>query len=86
VDNDFLKKLYDPLNPENPLKMADKNVLARVNGLIAKKKLKNRDGEILDTPVTEALIDSSGSHLYIVEHNIPILLPSKGIELEDLAD
>jgi len=86
VHKDTLKYLSDPLSPEIPLKMANKDILARINKLIAEKKLRNRAGEIIDTPITEALVNENDTRLYIVKNNIPILLPSKGIELEDLAD
>lgn len=86
MDNELLKLLSDPLNQEVPLNPADKDVLARINGLIAKGKVKNREGKNLDTPVTDALIDALGKHLYIVENNIPILLANKAIALETLAD
>lgn len=86
MDKNLLELLADPLNPKVPLKIADKDTVAKINSLIAKGKLKNRAGNKLDTPIIEALIDDSGKHLYPVINGIPLLIADKVIDIETLTD
>ena len=74
--------LADPVDPNQGLRKADRELLERINAMIAKGELKERSGTVLTKPIDDALINDSNTRIYPVENGIPILLIERGIEIE----
>ena len=66
------------------LNLASHDLLASVNKAIRKGSLTNRDGVLLDIPLTDALVTDDGNLLYPVTDGIPVLLEGESIALEQI--
>ena len=81
------KELLDLLVcPESrmPLKLADEELLARLNQAIAAGKVKNRSGQPVTESLAGALLRQDGNVLYPIIDDIPIMLVDEAIPLEGL--
>lgn len=81
------KELLDLLVcPESrmPLKLADEELLARLNQAIAAGKVKNRSGQQVTESLAGALVRQDGNVLYPIIDDIPIMLVDEAIPLEGL--
>jgi uncharacterized protein YbaR (Trm112 family) len=63
------------------LKLADPELVLKLNGQISKKLLKNRGGEILTEQIDGGLIRDDAKYLYPIRQSIPILLIDEAIPL-----
>jgi len=81
-----------PVNPElleilacpetkQPVSLASGDVLSAVNEKISAGTLRNRGGEKVEKPITEALVREDGKVLYPVDDGIPVMLIEESIEL-----
>ena len=81
-----------PVNPElleilvcpetkQPVAPASDEILDRLNREIEEKRLRNRGGERVTSPVAEALVREDGKILYVVDDGIPVMLIEESIEL-----
>jgi len=81
-----------PVNPElleilacpetkQPVALASDAVLAAVNEKISAGSLRNRGGDKVEKPITEALVREDGKVLYPVDDGIPVMLIEESIEL-----
>lgn len=61
--------------------MADNALLDLLNGAVAAGTLKNAAGEKISEPLTEALVNESGSRAYVVREGIPVLLSDEAVLL-----
>jgi uncharacterized protein YbaR (Trm112 family) len=66
------------------LSLAKAATLKEVNAAIESGKLSNRDGRVLDTHLSEALVTDDGKVLYPVANGIPVLLEGESVSLEQL--
>lgn len=80
IDQSLLEILVCP-ETKQPLRVADGELLARLNGSIAEGSVKNRGGDVVSEPVEEALVREDGSYLYPVRDDIPIMLIDESIPL-----
>jgi uncharacterized protein YbaR (Trm112 family) len=73
--------------PESRARLApaDAGLLARLNAAIAQRHLKNKVGQILDTPLEGGLVREDGAICYPIVQDIPILLSEEGIPLDQLS-
>jgi uncharacterized protein YbaR (Trm112 family) len=81
------KELLDLLVcPENhtALSVAEPELLLRINGAIAGRKLKNRAGQTLERRLEAALVRADGSLAYPVFDDIPRMLVDEAILLAQL--
>ena len=66
------------------LHLADPQLLERLNELISRGDLLNREGDVVVDPLEEGLVREDGAVLYPVREEIPIMLIGEGIPLEGL--
>lgn len=53
--------------------------IALVNDRIAQKQVRDADGNIIDRPLTEALLTEDGRTIYRVDEGIPVMLIGNAI-------
>lgn len=67
-----------------PLKPLPESELTRLNQAIEQQEIRNRDGEVVETPIDQALATRDGRLAYPVRDGIPVLLMEQGIALVQL--
>jgi len=80
ITSDLLEILVCP-ETRQPLRVATDDLLTRLNQQIAEKKLRNRGGQSVAKPISEALVREDGRVVYIVDDGIPVMLVEESIEL-----
>lgn len=84
VDSELLRILVCP-DTKEAVRLADTELLGRVNSAISAGELKNRAGEVVTDSVEEGLVREDGKVLYPVREGIPIMLIDEGFDLGGLA-
>jgi len=85
VDQELLDILVCP-ETKQPVRLADAEVLARLNTAIAHGSVKNRGGQPVTEEVREGLLREDGLFLYPVRDDIPIMLIDEAIPLKGSTD
>ena len=67
-----------------PVRLADGDLLARLNAAIAQGSVQNRSGRRVEEPVQEGLVREDGLLLYPVRDDIPIMLIEEAIPLQGI--
>ncbi len=80
LDQELVEILACP-ETKQPVRLADAELVQRVNAAVAARKLKNRDGQDVVEPIDAALVREDGRFLYPVREDIPIMLIGEGIEI-----
>lgn len=80
IDAALLDILCCPLT-QVPLQHMPDAKLAKLNELIAEKRIKNESKIIVETPLEAALMTRDGKLAYPIRDGIPILLIDQGIAL-----
>lgn len=83
MDKKLLTILHCPITHKG-LAAANAKTLKAVNDAIAAGKVSNQEGQILQTPLAEALLTDDGKVLYPVADGIPVLLSGASINMEQL--
>lgn len=83
MDKKLLAILCCPVTHKG-LSLAKRDLLESVNGAIDEGKLSNRDGSVLEEPLSEALVTDDGKLLYPVDDGIPVLLEGESVALDQL--
>jgi len=83
MDKKLLTILCCPVTHKG-LALAAGDLLNSVNGAIAEGKLRNRDGNLLETALDEALVTDDGKLMYPVNDGIPVLLEGESVSLDQL--
>ena len=78
IDATLLDILVCP-ETKQPLRVADADLLAKVNAAIRDGSLSNRGGAPVTEPLVEALVREDGALLYPVRDDIPIMLIDESI-------
>jgi uncharacterized protein YbaR (Trm112 family) len=82
VDQELLDILVCP-ETKQPVRVADGELLARLNASIEAGQVTNRGGQSVTAPVTEGLVREDGALLYPVRDDIPIMLVDEAIPLSE---
>jgi uncharacterized protein YbaR (Trm112 family) len=80
VDPELLEILVCP-ETQQPVRMADADVLEKLNAEIREGRVRNRGGDTVSKPIEEGLLRQDGKVLYPVEDGIPVMLIDESIEL-----
>ena len=80
VSPELLEILVCP-ETKQPVAPASDEVLEKVNAEIRAGRLRNRGGETVAEPISEALVREDGKILYPVDDGIPVMLIEESIEL-----
>jgi uncharacterized protein YbaR (Trm112 family) len=83
VDAELLKILVCPEN-KTPVRLADDDLVDRINAAIEAQSLKNRAGAAVDARIDGGLIREDGEYLYPIRDDIPIMLIDEAIPLNQL--
>ncbi len=83
VDPELLEILVCP-ETHQPVRMADPELLRRLNEAIAAGSVTNRGGEAVSDAIEEGLIREDENVLYPVREDIPSMLIDEAIGLDDL--
>ena len=83
MDKKLLAILCCPVT-HRQLRVAGTDVLARLNVAIENGDVSNRDGQVLDSALGEALVTDDGKLLYPVDDGIPVLLEGESISADQL--
>ena len=67
-----------------PLHLADESLVARINEAIAAGAIKNRLGDTVEMSLSGGLVTESGSLLYPVVDDLPIMLVDEAIPLNQI--
>jgi uncharacterized protein YbaR (Trm112 family) len=80
LDAELIEILACP-ETKQPVRLAEPELVERVNRAIAAGTLKNREGEAVTEPIEAGLVREDGQYLYPVRDDIPVMLIGEGIEL-----
>ena len=80
IDQELLDILVCP-ESHQPVKMADADLIATVNGRIKAGGQKNHQGTVLSDAIAEGLVREDGKCLYIIDDGIPNMLIDERIDL-----
>lgn len=64
------------------LKVADADLLARLNAAIESRQLRNQGGDTLEKPIEAGLVREDGRVLYPIVEDIPVMLIDEAIALD----
>lgn len=84
VDPELLEILVCP-ETRKPVRLAEPELLDRVNRAIAEGRLRTKGGETVRTELEEALVREGDDLLYPVLDGIPVMLIDEGIGLDHLS-
>jgi len=84
ISNDLLEILICPEN-RTRLRLVTLDYIQRLNEEIAAGNLRNRAGEVVQSPLVGGLIREDGKYLYLIVEDIPILLIDEAIPTEQVA-
>lgn len=85
VDQELLDILVCP-ETKQPVRLADGELLERLNAAITAGHAANRGGESVTKPVLEGLIREDGRFVYPVRDDIPIMLIDEAIPVPSSDD
>jgi uncharacterized protein YbaR (Trm112 family) len=83
VDQTLLEILACPETKE-PVALAGKELIAKINAAIENGTLQNRTGQKIVEKIDAGLIRKDQKYLYPIRDDIPIMLIDEGIPLEQL--
>ena len=73
-----------PMENHSRLKLADSQLLQRLNAAIARGELKNKAGQVVATALGGGLVRVDGMVVYPIIDEIPMMLVDQAIPLDQL--
>ena len=67
---------------KQPVQLADKELVEKLNGLIEQNQLANRAGKPVKEKMEAGLVREDGKFLYPIIEDIPVMLIDEGIPLD----
>lgn len=83
VHPELLKILVCPEN-KTPVVLAGDDLVAKINGAVEAKTLKNRGGALVDAKIDGGLVREDKAYLYPIRDDIPIMLIDEAIPLDQI--
>jgi uncharacterized protein YbaR (Trm112 family) len=83
IDRQLLEILVCPLD-HTPLRVADEELVARLNQGIAAGRIKNRGGQLVREAIQGGLIRHDETLLYPIIDSIPVLVVDDAIPLDQV--
>ena len=83
VDAELVEILACP-ETHQPVRVADDDLVRRLNAAIAAGKVVNRDGQPVTDPIQAGLVREDDAYLYAVRDDIPVMLIGEAIALEQV--
>jgi len=83
IDKQLLDILVCPEN-KTRLRLADEDLVAKLNRAITAGALRNRVGEPVETPLQGGLVREDSTLLYPIVDDIPVLLVDEAIPLDQI--
>jgi uncharacterized protein YbaR (Trm112 family) len=83
ISKELLDILCCPQTKKRVTILPDEKI-ALVNDQIAKKRVKDADGNIIDRPLTEALLTEDRKTIYRIDEGIPVMLIGSAIATDQL--
>lgn len=83
MDKKLLTILCCPVTHKG-LSLVRAETLKSINAAIGDGKLTNRDGNVLEQQLDEALVTDDGKLMYPVNDGIPVLLEGESVSLDQL--
>ena len=83
IDKELLEILVCP-DRRRPLRLADDQLLGRLNEAIAAGRVSNRGGQPVRQPLAAGLVPEGGGVVFPVIDEIPVLLVEEAILLDQL--
>lgn len=83
LDKELLEILVCP-KTHQPLRLAEADLVARINDGILTQRLKNVGGRLLETVLDGGLVSPAAGLLYPILDGIPVLLADEAIPLDQL--
>ncbi len=80
IDEELLQILACP-ESKTPVRLAEPELVERVNAAVAGGKLRNRGGEVVGEAIDGGLVREDGKLLYPIRDDIPIMLVEEAIPL-----
>lgn len=80
IDKELLEILVCP-EDKTPVKLADVDLLSRMNKAIAANKVKNRGGENVSQALEGGLVRQDDKWLYPIRDEIPVMLMDEALPL-----
>jgi uncharacterized protein YbaR (Trm112 family) len=85
LDAGLIELLCCP-DSRQPVSLADRSVVGKLNSEIAAGRVKNRAGVSVTEPVEAVLVREDGRVCYPVRHGLPVMLVEEAIELPGSSD
>jgi len=84
IDKEMLEIFVCPQD-QSPLRLADEELVAKINRAIAAGEIKNQGGQPLTDRLDGGLVRQDGATLYPIIDDIPVLLIDEAIPLDQIA-
>jgi uncharacterized protein YbaR (Trm112 family) len=81
INQKLLEIIVCPVSHQ-PLRIAEEQLIDRLNQAISAGRVKDRAGRPVTAPIQEGLIRQDGQVMYPIRDNIPVLLTDEGIPMD----
>ncbi|MGD0516601.1 MAG: Trm112 family protein [Thermoguttaceae bacterium] len=83
INQKLLEIIVCPVSHQ-PLRIAEEQLIDRLNQAISAGRVKDRAGRPLTAPIQQGLIRQDGQVMYPIRDNIPVLLTDEGIPMDEI--